>query len=334
MLPDAKDEDPWMCSDRVVHLDVDVEEYYQLNKQLGRGGCGVIYQAAPKATVGCGARSGKEYCAKVVYLEDEEQPSILHMLTQEEAQEDMTHLCQEINALRVCHHPNIIAIADAFFTERRITIIMELAAGGDFSQRLIEALEAGMPLSEVDVAHAVSGACCAITYLHGNGIVHRDMKPDNLTYSAKHSDAVIKLVDFGLAYHQADASEACQIVGTRQYMAPEMLPAVNGSRKRTVLPYGKEIDMWAVGVTTYLAVFRGFPFPESGWQADKDAIAGKWAFPEVADDKHPVTAEMVSDDVRLFIHACLEPDKGCRVAAESALKHCWLKVPDGRLVSL
>ncbi|CAH2293021.1 Calcium calmodulin-dependent kinase type IV [Pelobates cultripes] len=84
-------------------------------------------------------------------------------------------------------------------------------------------------------------------YLHNNGIVHRDLKPENLLYAEKSPDSILKIADFGLSKIVDDQVSMKTVCGTPGYCAPEIL---HGS------PYGPEVDMWSVGVITY--ILNGF----------------------------------------------------------------------------
>jgi calcium-dependent protein kinase len=93
----------------------------------------------------------------------------------------------------------------------------------------------------------------AIAFLHQNGIVHRDVKPENFLYESRHEEAELKLVDFGLSckyktetHHKVLHS----IVGTPYYVAPEVLKS----------QYGPQCDVWSVGVIMYLLLCGQYPF--------------------------------------------------------------------------
>eukprot|EP01084_Bolivina_argentea_P205855 351589_1 len=81
------------------------------------------------------------------------------------------------------------------------------------------------------------------------GIVHRDLKPENLLYSAETDDAEIKIADFGLAKLLRESDMMATACGTPGYVAPEIL---SGG------PYTDKVDLWSLGVITYI-LLCGFP---------------------------------------------------------------------------
>ena len=82
----------------------------------------------------------------------------------------------------------------------------------------------------------------AVDYMHDQGIVHRDLKPENLLYESPDEDSNIKVSDFGLS-KVIDSGMMMTACGTPGYVAPEVL-----AQK----PYGKEVDMWSIGVISYI----------------------------------------------------------------------------------
>jgi len=81
----------------------------------------------------------------------------------------------------------------------------------------------------------------AISYLHKKGIAHRDLKPENLLY--QHEKGPIMISDFGLSKIFSENDMMKTACGTPGYVAPEVLKKVG---------YGKEVDMWSIGVITFI----------------------------------------------------------------------------------
>ena len=94
----------------------------------------------------------------------------------------------------------------------------------------------------------------AVNHAHAQNIVHRDIKPDNIMIT---SNDTVRLIDFGLAANSANKRGLTEIAGTPYYMAPEVIQGA----------YGKQSDLWSLGVILYTLVSGYLPF-----QGDNQAI--------------------------------------------------------------
>ncbi|KAJ8144314.1 hypothetical protein OY671_002594, partial [Metschnikowia pulcherrima] len=147
-------------------------------------------------------------------------------------------------------HPNILSMIDYFETSDYFYLVTDLAAGGELFERITRAPEA--KLSVTETSKILSVLLSALQHLHSNGIVHRDVKAENILFASKSSKiSSLLLADFGQA-RILKPGELAQIVdGTLSYLAPEVLSKCGHS-----FP----VDMWAVGVLTYF-MFSGYmPF--------------------------------------------------------------------------
>jgi serine/threonine protein kinase len=95
--------------------------------------------------------------------------------------------------------------------------------------------------------------CTAIFYLHSFGIAHRDLKPENILMEDDSETAGCKIVDFGLSKIIGPNEQSLDPFGTLSYVAPEVL-----LQKK----YGKEVDVWSLGVISYLLLSRVLPFDD------------------------------------------------------------------------
>ncbi|KAK8894814.1 hypothetical protein M9Y10_023252 [Tritrichomonas musculus] len=160
----------------------------------------------------------------------------------------------ERNILSRVKHPFIISLKYAFQTPTKFYLCLEYAPGGD----LFHLLSDGSPPID-DIKLYIAELSLAIEELHLNGVIYRDLKPENVLFDAK---GHIKITDFGLS-KLFDADPVNQLVsdssvpitstfcGTTEYMAPEMI-------KKTGYSYA--IDWWSLGVMTYEMFFGMTPF--------------------------------------------------------------------------
>jgi serine/threonine protein kinase len=153
---------------------------------------------------------------------------------------------REAQAAAALSHPNICRLYDYGDMDGRRYIVLELLTGGT----LEDSLRQGRPLSDPDAARIAQELASALAYAHGQGVVHRDVKPANVLFD---EDGRAKLTDFGIA-RVTDAStltEAGTILGTAAYISPEQ------ARGETV---GPAADVYAFGVILYRMLTGQLPF--------------------------------------------------------------------------
>ena len=149
-----------------------------------------------------------------------------------------------------------------------------------------------------------------LAYLHSCGIVHRDLKPENILLSDPGDEYDVKIADFGLSCVCGPDSRMRQPCGTIAYVAPEVL-TLNG--------YGPSVDLWAVGVITFLLLRGRLPFP----------VGVQGMRPEQqynVDFKEPFW-DTISDSAKELMMKLLNPDPEKRITMEAAINHVWVKNP-------
>ncbi len=155
----------------------------------------------------------------------------------------------EVRGIRQClnlKHPNLLSVHDIRRDDQEdCWVIMEYMSGESL-QDLIAGQPNGLPIEEVLVWF--HGIAAGVSYLHDHGIVHRDLKPGNLFCD----EGVVKVGDYGLSKFISCSRRSGQTesVGTVHYMAPEV---ANGR-------YGKEIDIYALGIILYEMLTGRVPF--------------------------------------------------------------------------
>jgi calcium/calmodulin-dependent protein kinase I len=147
----------------------------------------------------------------------------------------------------------------------------------------------------------------SVAYLHRLGIVHRDLKPENILCGDKAGD--LKIADFGLSKLVHPEEIMKMPCGTLNYVAPEVL-----SQKG----YGREADIWSVGVIMYLLIRGVLPFQSK----TKQEIVQKTLHAEVNVDNDPVLSNM-SPSGKALLKGLLTKEPALRLTAQEALKHEW-----------
>ena len=156
---------------------------------------------------------------------------------------------------KICH-PNIVKILYANESEKYFDIVLEYANKGN----LFYYIKDNEYLSESQSFKIFIQIVNAIYFLHKNNFIHRDIKPENILLFDKN---IAKLCDFGWSVEFKDEPRNT-FCGTTEYMAPEMLNEKN---------YGKEIDIWSLGILLYEMLHGHSPFkPDKANFNDKDVI--------------------------------------------------------------
>ncbi|GLE11626.1 hypothetical protein PINS_up024161 [Pythium insidiosum] len=215
---------------------------------------------------------------------------------------DVAALTIEVQILQQMQHPHIMALYDVFTEATHYYLVTELK---NF-------------YSEKEARDLVKVLLETIQYCHQKNVVHRDLKPENLLLTSKDDDANIKLADFGFAKRAVgdDLATAC---GTPGYVAPEILQGK---------PYGAPVDIWSIGVITYILLCGYPPFHD-----DSQPIL----FRKIKDGRFVFDApywDDVSDDAKDLIRKMLVVDPTQRWTAEQLLKHKWIVGDDVATVSL
>lgn len=146
-------------------------------------------------------------------------------------------------------HPNILKFVALVPDKQRSYIVTEFVAGGSLASRL----KGHVCLPEREALSIASQICGALDYVHGTGIVHYDLKPDNVMLAP---DGAIRLIDFGLAHLAVTTrfalSGPAAALGSADYVAPEQIARKRGR---------KSVDIYGVGAMLYEMLTGRPPFP-------------------------------------------------------------------------
>ncbi|MEY9846444.1 serine/threonine-protein kinase [Streptacidiphilus sp. MAP5-3] len=205
---------------------------YRLQKRLGTGGFGSVWQAHDEVL-------GVDVAVKEVQLPPTASPEE-HTERVLRAQREARH------AARLRDHPNVAGVHDVAVDSGVPWIVMQLIVGRSLGDRIAEE----GPLTPVHAARVAQAVLAALAAAHAAGIVHRDVKPANILLA---DDGQVLLADFGIAVQQDQTALTASgvFIGSVDYLAPER---AHGS------PAGPAGDLFSLGATLYQAVEGRLPF--------------------------------------------------------------------------
>lgn len=277
-------------------------EIYDIGEKLGNGKFGLVRLGIHKET-------GRKVAVKIM---NKTQMNEL----------DLDLVKTEIEILKICQHPNIIRLYDIFENINYIYIIMEYCAGGDLFSYIENR---GFRLPELRTAQIIHKLCAAVYYLHSYGIAHRDLKPENILMTDNTDTADIKLVDFGLSKIIGPNEYCNEPFGTLSYVAPEVL---------LEKPYTKAVDMWSIGVITYLLLSGSLPFDHqtSDKEIARQTIYDPVRFPFQIWRKNSLEARAfieskypINKPYYFYYLDLLQKDPARRMTITQVLEHSWFQ---------
>src|SRR5262249_44901704 len=207
---------------------------YRLDSLIGEGGMGDVYRATH-------VRLDTEFAVKLL------KPEFVANQTA------IKRFGLEAKAAGRIHHPNAIRVTDFGVTPERIVYLVMELVNGDSLRRLMR--EEGK-LDYIRTVNIVRQICGAVEVAHRSGVIHRDLKPDNIIIEHVHNTERVKVLDFGIAKLKETKpsgflTQAGTIIGTPQYMSPEQCQS-------------KELDpssdIYSIGIILYEMLAGEVPF--------------------------------------------------------------------------
>ncbi|KAJ4788493.1 Calcium-dependent protein kinase family protein [Rhynchospora pubera] len=265
-----------------------LKDLYSIGRKLGQGQFGTTYLCVEKST-------GKEFACKSIAK---------RKLMSEEDVEDVRR------EIRIMHHlaghPNVISIIGAYEDAVAVHLVMELCAGGELFDRIIQKGH----YSEKAAAELARVIVSVIEQCHSLGVMHRDLKPENFLFVNQEESSPLKTIDFGLSIFFKPGEVLTDVVGSPYYVAPEVL----------LKHYGPEADVWSAGVIIYILLSGVPPFWDETEQGIfEQVLKGQLDF---SSDPWPAISEDSKDLIRKML--IREPKK--RLNAHEVLCHPWMRV--------
>ena len=222
---------------------------------------------------------------------------------------------REVQILESLDHENICHLIEVFDDPQHIYLVLEYVDGGDLLSYIMKHADPGPGLSEQQAVHLTTMICRAMAYTHSLGVAHRDLKPENILLSSD-EPPIVKVADFGLAKMVNEGTALRTMVGTPQYLAPEVVMQTSSKPG-----YENIVDSWSVGVIVYSMLTNALPFDEDPNEPVNLRIRKRVEQPF---DYDLLREYNISELGINFIECLLAKDPAKRMSLTDALNHEWL----------
>ena len=278
-----------------------VKKSYKFIKQLGRGASGEVYLVHKRDT-------GEAFACKIIQKDGD--------------MNDAESMATEIEIMKRVRHPHIVTLYELYESSSCMWLILELVDGGDLNYYI----SGREHYSEKVISHHFKQILQGLHYLHQQGVVHRDLKLDNVLMKGDHEYGEVKIADFGLSalvqlsergYDRNLSSKRKGFVGlqemwgTASYFAPEVIDRA----------YGPQADMWSAGCILYEMLTGQHPFDAETEEDLYDKIQHVKTSTEV--EAGPAWAN-TSEGAKDLLFKILKVNPVERLSASEALSHPWI----------
>ena len=276
---------------------VDFEDSFSIIKEIGCGNYSTVFLAL-------------DLCDKKQYAVKSIRKDLIA------SRINFDSLISEICIMREIKHENIVKLHKVYEGHEHVHLVLEYVQGGDFLSRISKF----STFSESEVAIFMKSFLKTLDYLHGNKIIHRDIKPDNILLSSESCIHEFKIGDFGLACHeQENLTNRC---GSPGYIAPEILKNYE---------YTEKIDIFSTGIIFYILLSGKTPF---FGKTQQEILMRNRQCKIYFQDRYwsHVSKEGIDLVLRLT-----ESDPTKRPSAKEALQHPWFETnhrKDAKTISL
>ena len=254
--------------------------FYKFGRIIGRGAFG-------KVNIGLNILTGRIVAIKSFNKQN---------LSNEKAKRKILY---ETNLMRGLYHPSVTKILETFETDKYMLIIMEYISGGNLQNFVKKRRKLCEKTAKILYRQIIQG----IKYIHSKGIVHRDIKLENILLDLNN---IVKICDFGVGKLTQKGQKLSDQCGTPVYMAPEIIKG-DGYE-------GFPVDVWSSGVALYIMLSGNIPFNKDKSHDLQSAIMNL-PYKKIDD---------VSDNANDLLKNILEKDPNKRLTPDQILEHPWM----------
>ncbi|KAM3140647.1 hypothetical protein pb186bvf_007245 [Paramecium bursaria] len=278
------DIETWVQFIKVRCFQKNVLKNHKMVQKLGKGSFGEVYKAIDLS-------NNKKYAIKVMKMEKYDQ------------------ILQEIKILRRLNHESCIKIHE-IYKDEYVWLKLDYIKGGELLQFLAAQKQI---LDERSIRDIMQTLFEGLEYIHSIGIIHRDIKPQNILMRSRHNSVDLVICDFGLATQFQKLNQSC---GTPGFIAPEML--------RGEL-YDYKVDVYSLGVLLYLLITGKYPFESNNTMEKLNKN-----YDAIYDFNTLLKSTNISSEGIYFITQCLQSNPTFRITSKEALRHEWFMKKDLR----